>query len=207
MSQPGTDNAAGEDMQWVLASNNAHKVEEIGRILAPQGISLRQLREFPDVEDPPETGSTFEANALQKARFVFQATGLPCIADDSGLEVDALDGAPGVHSKRYTPQATAEANNAKLLGALDGVSERSARFVCALAVVTSTGEEVWRGTCEGRIATAPAGTNGFGYDPLFLPKEIPGKCMAELAPGDKDRIGHRGHALEHLPAVLNRLKA
>ena len=124
---------------WVLASNNAHKVEEIGRILAPHGISLRPLREFPDVED--------------------------------------------------------------------GVSERGARFVCALAVVTSAGEEVWRGTCEGSIATAPAGTHGFGYDPLFLPKEIPGKCMAELAPSDKDRIGHRGQALEHLPAALNRLKA
>lgn len=192
---------------WVLASNNPHKVQEIGRILAPHGISLRPLREFPDVEDPPETGSTFEANALQKARFVFQATGLPCIADDSGLEVDALNGAPGVHSKRYTPQATAQANNTKLLGALDGVSERGARFVCALAVVTSAGEEVWRGTCEGSIATAPAGTHGFGYDPLFLPKEIPGKCMAELAPSDKDRIGHRGHALERLPAALNRLKA
>lgn len=196
----------GERVQWVLASNNAHKVEEIGRILAPQGVSLRPLREFPDLQDPPETGSTFEANALQKARFVFQATGLPCIADDSGLEVDALDGAPGVHSKRYTPQATAEANNAKLLGAMDGVSARGARFVCALAVVTSVGEEVWRGTCEGSIAKAPEGMGGFGYDPLFLPDEVPGKTMAQLAPEDKDRIGHRGHALQRLPAVLNRLK-
>ena len=198
---------SAQGIEWVLASNNAHKVEEIARILAPQGISLRPLRDFPDVVDPPETGTTFEANALQKARFVFQATGLPCIADDSGLEVDALNGAPGVHSKRYTPQATAEANNAKLLGALDGVSERGARFVCALAVVTSSGEEVWRGTCEGSIATARAGSNGFGYDPLFLPAEFPGKTMAQLPPSDKDRIGHRGHALERLPAVLNRLKA
>jgi XTP/dITP diphosphohydrolase len=198
---------SGQAIEWVLASNNAHKVLEIARILAPQGISLRPLREFPDVEDPPETGTTVEANALQKARFVFQAPGLPCIADDSGLEVDALDGAPGVHSKRYTPQATAEANNAKLLGALDGVSARGARFVCALAVVTSAGEEVWRGTCEGAIALAPEGENGFGYDPLFLPSEFPGKTMAQLAPSDKDRIGHRGHALKGLPAVLNRLKA
>jgi XTP/dITP diphosphohydrolase len=194
-------------IQWVLASNNAHKVEEIGRIMAPQGISLRPLREFPEVTDPPETGSTFEANALQKARFVFQATGLPCIADDSGLEVDALGGAPGVHSKRYTPEATAEANNAKLLGALDGVSERGARFVCALAVVTSQGEEVWRGTCEGSIATEAAGSHGFGYDPLFLPSETPGKSMAERPPRDNDRIGHRGHAHESLAQVLDRLKA
>lgn len=195
-----------ETVQWVLASNNAHKVEEIGRILAPKGISLRPLREFPEVQDPPETGATFEANALQKARFVHAATGLPCIADDSGLEVDALDGAPGVHSKRYTPQATAEANNAKLLKEMQGRSDRRARFVCSLAVVTSKGEEVWRGTCEGAIAHQAQGSNGFGYDPLFLPTEFPGKTMAELAPADKDRIGHRGHALLRLPGALARLK-
>ncbi|MED5373701.1 MAG: RdgB/HAM1 family non-canonical purine NTP pyrophosphatase [Myxococcota bacterium] len=192
--------------RWILASNNAHKVEEIGRVLGPQGIRLHPLSDFPEIPEPPETGATFEDNALQKARFVFERTGLPCIADDSGLEVDALGGAPGVHSKRFTPQATAEANNAHLLERLEGVSARGARFVCALAVVSSTVEEVWRGTCEGSIGLEARGGNGFGYDPLFLPEQAPGKTMAELPPAEKDRIGHRGRALERLPAVLEKLQ-
>jgi XTP/dITP diphosphohydrolase len=136
---------------------------------------------------------------------VFNATGLPCVADDSGLEVDALGGRPGVHSKRYTPEATATANNRKLLVELDGVRDRGARFVCALAVVTAEHEQAWRGTVEGQIATAPSGEHGFGYDPLFLPDAAPGKSMAELAPHEKDAISHRGDALKRLPQVLARL--
>jgi len=124
----------------VLASNNAHKVIEVQRVLEPLGYRLKPLADFPEIPDPPETGTTFEANALQKARFVFERTGLPTLADDSGLEVDALGGAPGVYSKRYTPEAIAETNNAKLLRELEGVTERSARFVCALALVTQKGE-------------------------------------------------------------------
>ena len=190
-------------MRLVLASNNAHKLEEIGRMLP--GWDLVPLSAFPQIPDPPETADSFEGNALQKARFVFERTGLPSIADDSGLEVDALGGAPGVHSKRYTPQAVAETNNARLLSELQGVADRSARFVCALALVTSHGERAWRGTVEGRIGHQPRGEQGFGYDPLFLPDAAPGRSMAELAPHEKDSISHRGMALQALPQVMDRL--
>lgn len=184
----------------VLASNNAHKLEEIGRMLP--GWDLVPLSAFPDIPDPPETADTFEGNALQKARFVFQRTGLPCIADDSGLEVDALGGAPGVHSKRFTPEAIAQTNNARLLRELQGVDERAARFVCALALVTDKGEQAWRGTVEGRIGHELRGEQGFGYDPLFLPDAAPGRSMAELQPHEKDAISHRGMALRSLPQAL-----
>lgn len=192
-------------MKVVLASNNAHKLEEIGRILAPRGLELVPLGAFPEIPDPPEEQDTFEGNALQKARFVFERTGLPCLADDSGLAVDALDGGPGVRSKRFTPEAIAETNNAKLLRVLDGVEARSARFVCALALVSAKGQATCRGTVEGRIGHALRGEHGFGYDPLFLPEATPGRTMAELRPGEKDAISHRGNALKALPPLLDRL--
>ena len=190
-------------MRMVLASNNAHKLVEIGRMLT--GWDLVPLKDFPEISDPPETGDTFEGNALQKARFVFERTGLPCIADDSGLEVDALDGAPGVYSKRYTPEAIAETNNARLLRELTGVQDRTARFVCALALVTETGERAWRGTVEGTIGHQLRGEHGFGYDPAFHPDATPGRTMAELAPEQKDAISHRGNALKRLPEAMKAL--
>jgi XTP/dITP diphosphohydrolase len=189
----------------VLASNNAHKVREISRIVAPLGLVLKTLADFPALAEPPETSDTFEGNALEKANFVFAHTGLPTLADDSGLEVDALGGGPGVHSKRFTPEATAEANNQKLLAELREVEARDARFVCALALVSARGEACVRGTVEGKIARAPRGDGGFGYDPLFLPKDAPGKSMAELAPQEKDAISHRGRALIGLPGMLDDL--
>lgn len=189
----------------VLASNNAHKLEEFSRILQPLGVRLQPLSDFPELDDPPEDAFTFEENALSKARYVFEQTGLPCIADDSGLEVDALDGAPGVRSKRFTPEATAASNNAELLRRLDGVTRRSARFVCALALVTAQGERVHRGTVEGQIADQARGSGGFGYDPLFLPDDQPGRAMAQLKPEEKDAISHRGRAGQHLPAMLEEL--
>ena len=182
---------------FVLASNNAHKIQEVERVLHPLGYRLSPLKEFPEIPEPPETGTTFEANALQKARFVFERTQKPTLADDSGLEVDALDGRPGVYSKRYTPEATARSNNKKLLEEMAQVSNRSARFVCALALVTSTGERVWRGTVEGAVGALERGDHGFGYDPVFLPNARPGKTMAELTAQEKDAISHRGAALEH----------
>ncbi len=189
-------------MDLVLASNNAHKLEEVIRILGPLGIQVRPLREFPEIPDPPEDQDTFEGNALQKARFVAERTGLAVVADDSGLEVDALDGAPGVHSKRYTPEAEAQTNNAKLLRALDGVRDRSGRFVCALALVRGAREQVTRGTVEGTIGHALQGEGGFGYDPLFWPAETPGRSMAELTADEKDAISHRGRAFRQLPGLL-----
>lgn len=188
--------------ELILASNNAHKLAEIDRILGPLGIRVRPLRDFPEIPDPPEEQDSFEGNALQKARFVAQRTGLAVVADDSGLEVDALGGAPGVHSKRYTPEATADANNVRLLQELDGVQDRTARFVCALALVRGEHEQVIRGTVEGRIGRDLQGVGGFGYDPLFWPDDAPGKAMAELSPKEKDAISHRGRAFRRLPGLL-----
>ncbi|MCB9762352.1 MAG: RdgB/HAM1 family non-canonical purine NTP pyrophosphatase [Alphaproteobacteria bacterium] len=192
-------------VELVLASNNAHKLDEFGRILQPLGVRLRPLADFPELGDIPETQPTFEGNALQKARYVFDRTGLPCLADDSGLEVDALGGAPGVRSKRYTPEATAASNNRRLLRELRGVDQRAARFVCALGVVTPKGEASLRGTVEGAIGDAPRGHHGFGYDPIFLPDDAPGRTMAELSPAEKDAISHRGRAGRRLPELLERL--
>lgn len=188
--------------QLILASNNAHKLEEVRRILGPLGITVRPLREFPEIPDPPEDQDSFEGNALQKARFVARITGLAVVADDSGLEVDALGGAPGVHSKRFTPEAVAETNNARLLQELTGVADRKARFVCAIALVDGERERVTRGTVEGTIGTAQQGIGGFGYDPLFWPDEEPGRAMAELSGEEKDAISHRGRAFRQLPALL-----
>ncbi|MEL6344054.1 MAG: RdgB/HAM1 family non-canonical purine NTP pyrophosphatase [Myxococcota bacterium] len=194
-------------MKIVLASHNAHKLKEIQEILrgSPfEALSLDGFDGLPD--DIPEDYDTFEGNALQKARFVFDRIGLTCVADDSGIAVDALNGAPGVHSKRYTPQATAPANNRKLLAELDGVTDRSARFVCVMAVVSAAGERIVRATCEGRIALEPRGDGGFGYDPLFLPEDTPGKTMAELSAAEKNAISHRGRAFAQLPQTLADLR-
>ncbi len=191
--------------QLVFATHNAHKVEEVRRILEGTGIEIRSLADLGFRDDPPETGSTFESNALQKARFVHDHTGLPCVADDSGLEVDALGGAPGVHSKRYTPEANADSNNTKLLTELTGTSDRAARFRCALALVGPEGEFTASGACEGHILEAHSGAGGFGYDPIFAPAEAPGRSMAELSADEKNAISHRGRAFRQLPDLLARL--
>lgn len=189
-------------MKLIFATNNAHKVTEVRALLAGSGVELLTLAEAGLDVDPPETGNTFEHNALQKARFVHELTGHPCIADDSGIEVDALGGAPGVHSKRFSPEATAQANNALLLAKLDGIDERTGRFRCVLALV-GLGEPVTvDGRCEGTIARRLRGEGGFGYDPLFLPDETPGRSMAELSMAEKNRISHRGRAFSQLPALL-----
>jgi len=187
----------------VLATRNSHKLSEIGTILAGTDIEVLGLDAFDNLpDDIPEEQDTFEGNALQKARFVFERTGLTCVADDSGIAVDALGGAPGVYSKRYTPEATAAANNAKLLRELDGSDQRTARFVCAMAIVSAAGERTHTGACHGRIAHAPRGDGGFGYDPLFLPDDALGRSMAELSPAEKNAISHRGRAFAQLPALL-----
>ena len=188
----------------VLASNNAHKVREVRQILGPLGIEVRPLEDFPEIPEPPETGDTFEHNALQKARFVFERTGLPTVADDSGLAVDALGGAPGVYSKRFSgaTENLHEANNALLLEKLAGRVDRGAGFVCVIALVTEDGESLARGEVRGTIAEALRGEGGFGYDPLFLPDEHPGRSMAELSAEEKNAISHRGRAFRELPGML-----
>ena len=189
-------------MKLVFATHNRHKVEEVADILAGSGIELLSLADLEFQEDPPETQDTFVGNALQKARFVHERTGLPCVADDSGLEVDALGGAPGVHSKRFTPEATHEANNVKLLAVMEGVEDRRARFRCVIAVVGLGAERTAEGRCEGQIGIALQGAQGFGYDPLFWPDEAPAKTMAELSIEQKNEISHRGRAFRRLPALL-----
>lgn len=182
----------------VLASRNAHKIEELRR-MAPQVAWEPMPATLPD---PPETGSSFEENALQKARFVYEATGITALADDSGLEVAALGGRPGVHSRRYSEEGTDAGNNARLLRELEGVADRRARYRCVIALVAAEGALTVDGACEGSIGVAPRGHHGFGYDPLFLPDARPGRTMAELAPPEKDAISHRGAALRALLRAL-----
>lgn len=192
-------------MKLIVATKNKGKVSEIGKILEGTGVELLSLADFPDIVMPEETGATFEANALIKARAIASATGFPALADDSGLEVDSLGGRPGIFSARYAGTgATDEENYLKLLGELEGVPDgkRTARFRCAVAFVSSDGaSRVFHGTLEGQIAQGPSGTGGFGYDPVFyIPSEA--RTSAELSSEEKNRISHRAKALEGFKAYL-----
>ncbi len=188
---------AGRGVKVTLASRNAHKITELAR-MAPE-ITWEALPAA--LGDPPETGDTFVANAREKARFARAHVGGWCLADDSGIEVDALGGRPGVYSKRYSVEGTDAANNTKLLGELAGRTDRGARYRCVIVLVGDE-ELVVEGTCEGVIGLAPRGAGGFGYDPLFLPAAAPGRTMAELSAAEKDAISHRGVAMRRLADVL-----
>jgi XTP/dITP diphosphohydrolase len=190
----------------VLATGNPGKLREMREILAPWHVDVRPLSEFTRGA-ADETGASFAENALLKARFAAEAAGLPAIADDSGLEVDALGGAPGIYSARYAgPGADDAANNARLLRELEAVpdAERSARYRCAMVYLHHPSDAapiVCEASWEGRIARLPRGTGGFGYDPLFLVGEGP-VTAAELDPVQKNRESHRGEALRGLVAAL-----
>jgi XTP/dITP diphosphohydrolase len=193
-------------VKLLVATSNAGKLIEIREIVAGialQLVSLRDLRLPP----PAETSDTFHVNAAQKATICARQSGLWTLADDSGLCVEALGGAPGVHSARYAP--TDEERRAKLLRALRGVPEekRGAHFFCALALSPPDGERILQaeGRVEGSIALEERGTHGFGYDPIFLPAETPGRTLAELGSAEKNRLSHRGRALQRLRPVLERL--
>lgn len=192
----------------VVATGNAHKLVEIEDILgrALPDVRFVALGQLGDFEDPEENGATFAENALIKARAAVQETGLTAVADDSGLVVDALGGEPGVFSARYAGvHGDDAANNAKLLDRLAGVSEgdRAARFMSVVALVYPDGRElIGTGACEGVIGFEGRGDHGFGYDPLFLPDDTPGKTMAELEPEEKNAISHRFHALVDLCGKL-----
>lgn len=192
----------------VVATGNAHKVVEIEAILRDvlpdvRFIALGELGEFPD---PVEDGDSFVANALIKARAAFEQTGFMAIADDSGLVVDALDGAPGIYSARYAGEhGNDEANNNKLLSELTFVDDdkRSAHFHSSVVFIKKDGTVVvGEGSCPGKIGYAPQGTNGFGYDPLFLPDAMEGLTMAQLTPEQKNSISHRFYALKDLASQL-----
>lgn len=196
-------------MKVVVATGSAPKLREIRAILADVPVTLVPMSDY-GVPSPVEDGDSFEANALIKARACVAATGLPAIADDSGIEVDALRGAPGIHSARFAGQPTDDAaNNAKLVAALRDVPEpaRTARYVAVAALVTPDGREVCeRGTMEGRIVLSPRGHGGFGYDPHFVADATPdGRTNAELSPMEKDAISHRGAAFRALRPHLERL--
>ncbi len=190
----------------VLASDNAGKLQELQELLGDR-FELVSQREL-GVTGAEETGTSFEENALLKARHAAAVTGLPAIADDSGLEVDALGGAPGVYSSRYAGEAADDAaNNARLLAELQDVParQRAARFRCVMAFVRNADDPepvLAEGTWEGTIATAPRGLNGFGYDPLFIDRDT-GRHSAELEPADKNRRSHRGKAAR---ALIDRLR-
>jgi len=194
-------------MKLLVASRNAHKLTEIREILAPYGLEVEDLNAWPDLGELPEEELTFEGNALSKARTAYNATGLLTVADDSGIEVDALDGAPGVRSKRFSAEQTDEANNKLLLEKLEKSDERTGRFRCAIALVGPQGEATANGAVEGKIGHREQGEGGFGYDPLFLPDEAPGRSMAELSPAEKNAISHRGRAFRQLPALIASLTA
>lgn len=191
--------------QVVLATHNHHKVAELRRILTGLDVELLSADDvrLPEVE---ETGETFAENALVKARAGVAATGLPCVADDSGLVVDALGGEPGVHSARYGGPATDDARNLELvLERMAGISDRSARFVCVAALAAPDGRE-WtvEGTIEGQLTGTPRGRGGFGYDPIFLP-DGDTRTTAEMSPAEKDAISHRGKAFRALRSAVARL--
>lgn len=186
-----------------MASGNAGKIKEIARLLAHLDVNIVPQTGF-GVSDADETGTTFAANAIIKARHAAVATGLPAIADDSGLAVDALDGRPGVYSARYSgPDATDASNIDKLLQELDGVVERGAAFHCVACFVSSPDAEplLASGSWRGEILTERRGTGGFGYDPVFLDPQS-GKASAELSAAEKNARSHRGKALRGLAELL-----
>ena len=187
-------------MRLILATRNAHKVRELEPLLAPHELTL--LPE--EVELPPETGDTFTANALIKARAAHEATGRPAVADDSGIAARALGGQPGVRSARYAGEdATDEENLAKLLREVPPAGDTHVAYECVLAYVDDDGELTARGSCEGALTHDTRGDGGFGYDPAFVPADRDdGRTMAELSPDEKDAISHRGRAARALAEAL-----
>lgn len=190
-------------MDLIFATNNAHKLEEL-KAAVPQ-LNLKGLKEVGILEDIPETGTTLQQNARIKARYIYDKLKVNCFADDTGLEVDHLNGEPGVYSARYAgDHCSFEDNNTKLLKALNGVSDRSARFKTMICLIIDDQEFYFEGVCEGAILDSYAGKDGFGYDPLFLPKGF-NESFAQMSMNQKNEISHRGLAVKKLIEYLNRM--
>lgn len=191
-------------MKIVLASNNAKKVHEM-RACLPTDFELVTAADF-QIESPPETGTTFVENAIIKARHTSQVAGIPAIADDSGLEVDFLNGKPGIYSARYAgPEASDADNNKKLLGIMEGIEVRTARFRCVIVYLRHALDPmpiIAAGTWEGEIIQQPDGDGGFGYDPLFFVPEL-GKTVANMSADQKRQFSHRGQALLEFVRLFN----
>jgi len=198
-------------MDIILASRNKKKIEELKNIIQACGFSgkdtavnIRTPDDFPQCEEVEEDGATFEANAIKKAAYIFECSGMTAVADDSGLEVDTLDGAPGVFSARYAGEVTDDwANLEKLLREMEGVPDekRGASFVCCIALADRSGIKTFMGRVEGRIGTGPRGEKGFGYDPVFYP-EGHNRTFGEMSDEEKSSMSHRGRALRELQEYL-----
>jgi XTP/dITP diphosphohydrolase len=209
---------SGARRRLLVATRSVHKLRELRELLELHHTDLVSLDDLGVPGDPDETGQTFDTNAAIKARFGARATGLPTLADDSGIEVDALDGGPGVRTRRYAGERATDAeNNAKLLDTLRGLppERRGARYVCVLTVALpdlagprgSLSLIRARGTCRGRIATEPHGSGGFGYDPIFEPASVPpgGRTLGLWTPAEKHAISHRARAARRLAPRLREL--
>ena len=190
-------------MEIVLATRNKKKVEEIKRITAGLDVSIFTLDDFPECPDVVEDGATFEENAIKKAGTVAQYTGKPALADDSGLEVYALNGIPGTLSARYAGEGADDGRNVeKLLNNMRSMEKREARFVCCLALALPDGSvNIFEGYAEGRIGTEPRGVSGFGYDPVFYPRGYE-RSFAEMSDEEKDSLSHRGKALKEFEQFM-----
>lgn len=193
-------------MKFIMATNNAHKVIELSRILLPLGIDVVSAKDAGiTLDDVEETGTTFAENAFLKANAAFIKTGMPAVADDSGLCVDALDGRPGIYSARYGGEGASDSEkNAKLLDELSDVDaeNRTAHFTSAICCILEDGTRIdVEGRCNGKIAFEPHGNGGFGYDPIFM---CGSRCYAELSAEEKDSVSHRGAALRRLKAELEK---
>ena len=191
----------------VLATSNTHKLQEFQEMLKDFPVSIKSLADFGPMPEAVEDGATFDDNAYKKALHYAKVLGLPCLADDSGLVVDALEGRPGVYSARYSgPGATDWSNCEKLLGEMKGISNRSAHFVCVLSLATPAGPALtWEGRCDGEIITERRGESGFGYDPVFFYPEF-GKTFAEIPMEQKSSISHRGRALAGFAAEFDKVQ-
>jgi XTP/dITP diphosphohydrolase len=190
----------------VLATRNPGKTREIRELLNNFPVEIKNLDDFGPIPDVQEDGTTFDENAFKKASFTAKVLGLPALADDSGLEVEALGGAPGVHSARYAgPSATDQERAAKLLQKMEGKTNRGAAFMCVISVAVPSGVALtYEGRCEGLIAEAPAGENGFGYDPIFYYPPLK-KTFAQLSAAEKNRVSHRGKALAELKEEFDKV--
>jgi XTP/dITP diphosphohydrolase len=194
----------------VVATHNRKKATEMNTILSARfpDLTLLTLADFDGAPEPDETGTTYAENALIKARSAAAFTQAPSAADDAGLEIDALDGAPGLYSKRFGGEDLPFPEKmALILDRLSGAETRRARFRCCVALVVDGREWVVEATCEGSIAHAPSGSGGFGYDPIFLPDDAPGRTMADLTAAEKHAISHRGKVLAMLGDLLVDLRA
>lgn len=190
----------------VLATRNEGKVREFREILRDFDVDLRSLNDFGPIPEPVEDGDTFDENAYKKAHFTAKVLGLPAISDDSGLVVEALNGAPGVYSARYAGEEAGDRDNiAKLLKEMEGVNDRRAAFECVISLAVPSGPALtYEGRCEGTITTEPSGGGGFGYDPVFFSPEL-GKTFAESSPEEKNRVSHRGRALKEVAAEFAKI--